>query len=200
MVLGLLRRMQKKVTSLRNKFEYANIASFDEFIYFTSVEIITGFRNSALSKISFHQGVKGIGNRAFLQTTNLNIILNCPNLETIELKGFESSGITAIDNLGVVKELTVNAFSYCYSLIYAKLPNTISSIGDNAFRGDSALKAITVEALTPPTLGSNVFYATSSDLLIYVPDESVEAYKTATGWIDYADKIKPISEYVEPTK
>mgnify|MGYP000472681990 CR=1 FL=1 len=33
-------------------------------------------------------------------------------------------------------------------------------------------------------------------MIIYVPDDSVEAYKTATNWSNYADRIRPISEYV----
>lgn len=32
---------------------------------------------------------------------------------------------------------------------------------------------------------------------IYVPDNLVEQYKTATNWSRHADKIKPLSEYVE---
>ena len=31
----------------------------------------------------------------------------------------------------------------------------------------------------------------------YVPDESVEAYKTATNWSNWAGYIYPISEYTE---
>jgi hypothetical protein len=36
------------------------------------------------------------------------------------------------------------------------------------------------------------FRNTSSSLLIYVPDASVDAYQSA--WSDYTDKIKPLSE------
>ena len=32
---------------------------------------------------------------------------------------------------------------------------------------------------------------------IYVPDDLVENYKTATNWSVYASQIKPLSEYVE---
>ena len=32
------------------------------------------------------------------------------------------------------------------------------------------------------------------DLKIYVPDESVDAYKAATNWVAYEDKIIPISQ------
>ena len=32
---------------------------------------------------------------------------------------------------------------------------------------------------------------------VYVPDELVDAYKTATNWVAFADQIKPISELEE---
>ena len=47
---------------------------------------------------------------------------------------------------------------------------------------------------TPPTLNSNAYNGTHSDLKIYVPDASVEAYKTATNWSQYSSRIKGISE------
>ena len=41
----------------------------------------------------------------------------------------------------------------------------------------------------------------TNDCLIYVPDESVEAYKAANNWSEeyIVNRIKPISEFVEPT-
>ena len=39
---------------------------------------------------------------------------------------------------------------------------------------------------TPPTLGSKVFYAIEK---IIVPKSSIDAYKFATSWSTYADKI-----------
>lgn len=48
------------------------------------------------------------------------------------------------------------------------------------------------------TTNYGVPFSNCSDLLtFYVPDESVEAYKAAENWSKYADKIKPLSEYVE---
>lgn len=41
------------------------------------------------------------------------------------------------------------------------------------------------------------FISSPADLKIYVPDDSVEAYKQASGWSEYADIIYPLSEYVE---
>ena len=46
---------------------------------------------------------------------------------------------------------------------------------------------------TQPTLGSNALGGTNAKLIIYVPAESVDTYKTATNWKTYASRIQPIS-------
>jgi len=53
------------------------------------------------------------------------------------------------------------------------------------------LTSVTCEALTPPTLGSNAFNYTNN-CPIYVPSQSVAAYKTAANWSTYASKIRAI--------
>ena len=54
----------------------------------------------------------------------------------------------------------------------------------------NSLTLITINSTTPPSLGSSVIPSTVTS--IYVPNESVEDYKTA--WSDYADYIKSIDE------
>jgi hypothetical protein len=70
------------------------------------------------------------------------------------------------------------------------IPNSVTSIGDSAFWGCNALKTITIEAETPP-IGTCIFAYTPIET-IYVPAASVEKYKAAEGWNEYADKIKAI--------
>jgi len=52
-----------------------------------------------------------------------------------------------------------------------------------------------MERTTPPAIGTGAF-DNSNDAPIYVPDDSVTEYKTATNWADYADRIFAISERV----
>lgn len=59
------------------------------------------------------------------------------------------------------------------------------------------METVVCKSITPPSLGTEVFGRCSSNLKIYVPDDSVEAYKGATNWSNYADRIHPLSEYVE---
>ena len=72
------------------------------------------------------------------------------------------------------------------------LPSTVTSIGKSAFNNDTALKTVICRSTTPPTLKATAFVSTVEN--IYVPDANVNAYKAATNWSTYADKIKGISE------
>jgi hypothetical protein len=49
-----------------------------------------------------------------------------------------------------------------------------------------------VQATNPPTIGIDVFKNTHANLVIYVPSESVDTYKAASGWSTYADRIQAI--------
>lgn len=72
------------------------------------------------------------------------------------------------------------------------IPNSVTNIGGNVFNNARRLENVTVEADIPPTIGYGPFTETSSNLKIYVPAASVEAYKTAANWSTYADKIQAI--------
>ena len=57
---------------------------------------------------------------------------------------------------------------------------------------NKALRSFTVKATVPPTLASNAFRSTNSAFTIYVPSQSVLAYQTADGWMNYASRITAI--------
>lgn len=145
----------------------------------------------ALKNISLPSALITIGNNAFQ---------NCNCL-----------GSVAIPN--TVKTIGNYAFSNCYSLSQISISEGISNIGTETFYSNRSLSSITIPAnvtsiwkdafyncngakeyhflsTTPPSLSNNnVFYGIPSDCLIYVPLESVDAYKTANIWSNLADKI-----------
>ena len=81
------------------------------------------------------------------------------------------------------------AFSNCHSLRSVTIPDSVTTIGEEAFGGCISLTSVYCKAVTPPAGGYDMFYNNAPDRKIYVPIESVEVYKSALGWSDYADAI-----------
>ena len=77
----------------------------------------------------------------------------------------------------------------CQKLTSLTLPTTITNIGYHSFDECNALVEIHCKATTPPTLEQYAFEDVVTGRKIYVPHDSVEAYKTADGWSDFADQI-----------
>lgn len=79
------------------------------------------------------------------------------------------------------------------SLTTLTLGSGLTYIGNNAFRNNTNLTSITINAETPPVLGSNNnAFDNTNNCPIYVPGASVDAYKTA--WSTYASRIQAIQQ------
>ena len=81
------------------------------------------------------------------------------------------------------------AFSYCTSLKSVTIGKGVTSIGDDAFRYCDSLKKVYCKPTTPPTVDSSMFFDIVSGRKIYVPRNSVEAYKSAEYWSSYDSDI-----------
>lgn len=87
------------------------------------------------------------------------------------------------------------AFWVCDSLTSITIPEGVTSIGDGTFCNCRSLANVYCKPTTPPSTWKRytMWYAFDDNAegrKIYVPWESVEAYKVADGWKDYADAIK----------
>jgi hypothetical protein len=108
---------------------------------------------------------------------------------------FAGSGIEEIHLPNDITEIWHSAFSQA-GLKSLELPSSVTKIEYNAFYNCSSLTAVTVNSVTPPEISINsgawrAFDATNN-CPIYVPSSSVNAYKSAQGWSDYADRIQAI--------
>ena len=110
----------------------------------------------------------------------------------------ECNALVNVTGLDKVQTIENAAFSRCAALECVGNLASVTNIGGYEFFNCTNLKAITIGASTPPTITANTFDNTPSSLKIYVPDEAVSAYKSASNWSAQASKIHPISEYVEP--
>lgn len=158
----------------------------------TSIGSSVFSRCKSLTSVTIGNNVASIGNGAFMSCTSLSSVTIPDNVTNIDSNCFGGcSRLTSCTIGSGVTNIGVAAFQYCSKLTNIEIPNSITSIGINCFASCSGLLSITVLATTPPSLGSGVFSSTNN-CPIYVPAESVETYKSASGWSDYASRIQVI--------
>ena len=117
------------------------------------------------------------------------------SLESIEHSAFYGSALKEADlSKTRITTLESSTFSNCASLTSVQLPSTLTFIEGSAFYNCTSLTEITLNATTPPTFDSWSLSTCSSLKVIYVPTGSVQDYRTAEGWKDYAEKIWGIGE------
>ena len=124
-------------------------------------------------------------------------ILNLGNsVQHIGTTAFQWNSINNLVIPDSVSTIGEGAFGNNYGLITVEIGSGVTSIGNSAFRRYSSsgghLETVTVKAITPPSAGNNIFYNQNTDFVIYVPAESLEAYKSASGWSTYASRIQAI--------
>ena len=157
--------------------------SITEFGWQTDSISLGGCANYPLKEIAVNN-LADYGDIAYLKTSNFGFN------DLDKASAFISGDITEItSNTHALRD---EALYWRANLKSANFPD-VTSIGDWAFYNCGALAEITLGA-TPPTLGENVFASCEALTSIYVPAESVDAYKAAEGWSAYADKIKPIPQ------
>lgn len=146
-----------------------------------------------------------------------------PKLTTLGNNGFNNTGLESI-NLPLCTKLGSSSFSYTKQLISAVLPLVTSisgfcfdyssvqkidtssavSIGGYAFNNAMQLATLILRKPSVCTLANSTNIFTNTKIAagtgyVYVPDNLVDSYKTATNWVTFASQIKPISELEETT-
>ena len=174
----------------------------------------------ALTSITIPNSVTSIGNSAFTYCESLTSVTipnsvtsfgggafdGCYSLTSIVVES-GNSNYDSRENCNAIIETATNtliagcqntiipnsvtsigdyAFRDCSSLTSVTIPNSVTSIGDEAFRGCDALKTVICEAIEVPELDDDVFYAMPlSEATLYVPAQSLDDYKAADQWNDF---------------
>ena len=119
---------------------------------------------------------------------------NTSNLKYVKMLYIDPVPLTTAKLPQGVTVLGIDAFVKCNNLTSIELPASLTKIGLAAFYSCSKLASITCRAAMPPEMSTSVLLGVTSLFEIQVPAESVEAYKQAYAWSNYADKIVAIPE------
>lgn len=177
-----------------------------------------------LQKVVIPNSVTNIRDYAFNNCSILqNIDIDFSNIEYIGVGAFTDCALfdkdvvfknlvsfgngthmTGIFNRTKIKKLIINegvsnicghAIYDCKEVTLVDFPSTTTNIGRNCVNKTPKLEAMICRATTPPTIDSSSNCTGSGSNPIYVPDASVEAYKTATNWNAHASRIQSIFYY-----
>ena len=149
---------------------------------------VSSFRNTGLTSVSMR----------YVTDLPANVFFYCQQLVSASFPAAKSLGYYAFNSCKKLKNfylpdgldiISQGALANC-AFESMEIPSSVTSIGREAFSGNASLSKVTSYRQTPPTGGYNMFIGTSSSLRIIVPIGAVSAYKAATNWSAYQDKIE----------
>ena len=144
----------------------------------------------SLTSVNIGDSVTTIGEAAFCDCTSLASVNIGDSVTSIGGEAFR--GCTSLTSVNIPDSVTTiewGAFRGCTSLASVNIGDSVTTIGNSAFNYCDNLTSVYCKATTPPALKSKVFDYNGSGRKIYVPTESVDAYKSAEYWSEYADAI-----------
>ena len=145
---------------------------------------------TSLTSVTIPNSDIGIDSYAFRNCTG-ELIINSkrivePDSYTDWNKDSKFTKLTIGDNITKIGY----TFHGCTSLTSVTIPDSVTEIGKWAFSRCTSLTSVYCKATTPPTGNYGMFWENADERKIYVPRNSVDAYKSAECWRDYADYIE----------
>lgn len=145
------------------------------------------FANTKLKDITLPTEVSSMGASAFLNTSLETVFIYATYISNGAFnKNYYLQNVVLSEGLDTIRSMM---FTEDYCLTNIIIPSTVTSIQYNAFQQCTAMKEYHFKSTTPPSLASAITLKVPEDCIIYVPQGCAEAYKSATNWATYADKI-----------
>lgn len=153
----------------------------------------------ALSGV-FPSALTTIGDYAF-NSAGIGAIEIPDNVTSMGQRAFSNSSITSIKLGTGITGINMQCFASTSKLTKVTCYGDITSVSGGAFNGARALKTLLLPNVTGVPYMANDYTIYDCPLrngagTVYVPDDLVDAFKSAQYWSSLASNIKPISSYM----
>ena len=189
---GTIKMPSNRDYSLNNIF-HNNYPKYFDKLYINDIEVSTDYSLKENTSYTFKFELfdkRLIGGRLFSDNNYVTSVTIPDSVTRIGNNAFMNCRITNIN----IPESVTNIGGYAFrstALTEITIPSSVTEIGYNILEYNNVITSITILATTPPTLSSKSISG-SNNCPIYVPAESVDAYKAATNWSSLADRIQAI--------
>ncbi len=144
--------------------------------------------------VTLPESVKEFSHRPFIGMYNISAFYGkytVNNREVIQDGKLWGAAVYGLKEYSVSEGVKRIAYRILRACKFEKvtLPASLEHLEGHVFENCDALRQLYCKAVVPPTMGDKIFLYCSQIPTIYVPASSVNAYKTAEGWKDYADNI-----------
>lgn len=153
------------------------------------------YNQTSLKEVKFGKDIDNIISRMFQGCSSLKEIDIPGNVSTINANAFLDC--TMLKNVSFnegLKKIGADAFKNCKSIEQLSFPSTITDINEEAFLSCTNITKVFCQSVIPPNLSESAFSGlTYLNATLYVPKESLMAYKKTEGWKDF-ENIRAIEE------
>ncbi len=166
----------------------------------TTIGMYAFYNCMGLTSVTIGNSVTSIGESAFFDCSGLTSITIPNSVTTIGMYAFYNCmGLTSVTIGNSVTSIGSYTFYGCTGLTSIAIPNSVTSIGAFAFSGCINLFSISILAEIPPLYCSDSYTdyweGVSTDIPVYIPCGTKDAYQADCGWGRFSNYIEPVAPY-----
>jgi hypothetical protein len=185
-------------------FNYCKFSSIKLPDSLKTIGIQAFSNNGALTNLTIPAKVNSIGASQFIAdvaltsidvdkanndfTSDNGMLYNKEMTKIITCPAGKDGSITVKDG---TKEIGESSFANCVKVTDITLPQSVDTVGNDAFDFCTSLNVMKADATTPPSIGwKGAFYSIPETCELMIPMKTKAAYAAATGWKDFKNIVE----------